>query len=209
MLRPRLWCGWTWTGPGWQAAAGSASQAGSHRRQRSRPPGSWRYQRSEIPGTNTEWKVIIHQYLIYSDFGIPKSSRNIWVWPFCSVLEWRNSEAISFYEHSPVMEKGRIHHYLILSGFGDSSSGMITELRLRNFISFRPRNSERFTKHMTIFLRFWSAETRKSEFQTREIGAFRLFSGMAWLNMLYIMENCKEYIHLFREIVLNPKCSRK
>ena len=54
--------------------------------------------------------------------------------------------------------------------------------------SFRLLNYERFIKHKTIFLRYRSTETAKSEFQTREIGAFHFrdfFAGIIFNYYLF------------------------
>ena len=53
-------------------------------------------------------------------------------------------------------------------------NGAMTNRSVFYFILFRFRNSQRFTKHMTIFLRFWSDGTPKTEFHTLEIEGLRL-----------------------------------
>ena len=99
----------------------------------------------------------IHQYCIYSPFGIPKGLQNIW--PFSSVF------GVPKLRGTPKMEvNGMIHQYQIHSGLGGLlllidkySSWLISPFLELHFILFL--ESERFTKHFSLWFSSIVGET--------------------------------------------------
>ena len=85
-------------------------------------------------------------------------------------------------------EDGMIHQYQIYSGFRglllwNDKRSSDKSFHFRNSISFRFRNSGRFTKHTTIFVRFWSEGAPKTEFSTRELG------GLCFGDFIFLARN--------------------
>ena len=113
---------------------------------------------------------MIHHYRIYPDFGFPKGLRNMTI-----LLRFRGDgtpPSFRFRSNPKTEANGMINQYRIPSGFGrlllrnGKRISQDKSLRFCHLSSFRLRNSDRFMKHLTIFLRFRSDGTTETDFRT-------------------------------------------